>query len=217
MRRTFTISLALMLAIALVTGGLVGCKRTTGSVPSDDAETIVTTSKSTLQDSATTTAAGETTPSTSAQPPAPNGLKSMTVRLYFGYEDRVMAVERTVPYSQAVATTAMTELLKGPSPAELKGLALHSEIPKGTALKGLTISKGVARVDLSGQFDDGGGTLSVTMRIAQVVYTLAQYGTIDSVEFFMEGKKVEVFSGEGLMLDTPQTPEDYYDLIPVDA
>jgi len=33
----------------------------------------------------------------------------------------------------------------------------------------------------------------------------------------MDGEKVEVFSGEGLMLDTPQTPEDYYDLIPVDA
>ncbi len=141
----------------------------------------------------------------------------MTVRLYFGYEDRVMAVERSVPYSQAVAKTAMTELLKGPSATELKGLALHSEIPKGTTLNGVTIKNGIAKVDLSGQFDDGGGTLSVTMRLAQVVYTLTQYGTIDAVEFYMDGKRVEVFSGEGLMLDHPQKPEDYYDLIPIDA
>ncbi len=57
----------------------------------------------------------------------------------------------------------------------------------------------------------------MTMRLAQVVYTLAQYSTVDSVEFYMNGKRVEVFSGEGIMLDSPQKPQDYYSLIPIDA
>jgi len=86
------------------------------------------------------------------------------------------------------------------------------------ALMGLTaLTVGVAKVDLSDEFDDGGGTLSVTMRLAQVIYTLCQFPTIDSVEFYMDGTKIDVFTGEGLMLDGPQTPEDYYNLIPVDA
>lgn len=91
------------------------------------------------------------------------------------------------------------------------------KVPTGTTLNSASISNGVAKVDLSDEFDDGGGTLSVTMRLAQVVYTLCQFPTVDSVEFYMDGEKVEVFTGEGLMLDGPQTPEDYYSLIPVDA
>jgi len=216
MRRTIALTLIVLLAVALIAGGVTGCKKK-DSVSSEDAESKVTTSTGSLS-TETTTPAGETSTSTPGQPPTSDPQPTtMTVRLYFGYEDRVMAVERTVPYSQAVAKTAMTELLKGPSAAELKGLALHTQIPNGTTLKSITITNGIAKVDLSNQFDDGGGTLSVTMRLAQVVYTLTQYGTIDAVEFWMDGKKVEVFSGEGLMLDEPQTPEDYYKLIPVDA
>lgn len=216
MRRVIALTLVVLLAIVLVAGGVAGCKKKV-AVPSGDAESKVTTSTGSLP-SETTTSVGEATTTTPGQPPATDPQPTtMTVRLYFGNEDRVMAVERTVPYSQAVAKTAMTELLKGPTTAELKGLALHTQIPKGTTLKNITVKNGIAKVDLSNQFDDGGGTLSMTMRLAQVVYTLAQYGTIDSVEFWMDGKKVEVFSGEGLMLDHPQKPEDYYDLIPVDA
>ncbi len=216
MRRVIALTLVVLLAIVLVTGGVAGCKKKV-SVPSQDAESQLTTSTGSLP-TETTTSAGEATTTTPGQSPTPAPQPTtMTVRLYFGYEDRVMAVERTVPYSQAVAKTAITELLKGPSAAELKGLALHTQIPKGTTLKSITIKSGIAKVDLSGQFDDGGGTLSMTMRLAQVVYTLTQYGTIDAVEFWMDGKKVDIFSGEGLMLDHPQKPEDYYKLIPVDA
>lgn len=217
MRRRLAPTLALLLVIVLVAGGLAGCKKKSEPVPVGDAESKVTTPTDTVP-ADTTATTDQTTTSTTGQPTTPDAPpQKMTVRLYFGYEDRVMAVERTVPYSQAVAKTAIIELLKGPSTTELKGLALHSEIPKGTTLKSISVKNGIAKVDLSGQFDDGGGTLSVTMRLAQIVYTLTQYGTIEAVEFYMDGKKVDVFSGEGLILDHPQTPEDYYDLIPIDA
>ncbi|KAF0209436.1 MAG: GerMN domain-containing protein [Actinomycetota bacterium] len=215
MRRSLAVTLALLLVVTLTAGGLAGCKKKTEQAKPGDAETVVTTQSS---DVATESSTVVTTSSTNPPPVPPDAPPTtMVVRLYFGYEDRVMAVERTVPYSQATAKTAMLELLKGPSATELKGLALHSEIPKGTTLKSISVANGIAKVDLSDTFDDGGGTLSVTMRLAQVVYTLTQYGTINSVEFYMGGKKVNVFSGEGVILDHPQKPADYYDLIPVDA
>ena len=223
MRRSLALSLTLLLALALLSGGVTGCKRkTAGPVPAGDAESAVTTAPSSVAPESTspTGTSGEVAESDSAtNPPLPADAPptKMKVKLYFGYEDRVLAVEREVPYSQAVAKTAMIELLKGPSATELKGLALHSEIPKGTKLLSVVMKGRTARVDLSGEFDDGGGTLSMTMRLAQVVYTLAQYSTVDSVEFYMNGKRVEVFSGEGIMLDSPQKPQDYYSLIPIDA
>lgn len=211
MRRT---ALTVLLVFALVLGaigGLTGCK-SPDSVPDADAE-------GTTPGEATSSPSGEATPSVEVTPTElpPDGPAVMRVKLYFGYEDRVMAVEREMPYTTGVAKAAVQELLKGPSATELQGLALHTQIPAGTTLNGVSITNRVARVDLSDEFDDGGGTLSVTMRLAQVVYTLCQFPTIDSVEFYIDGTKVDVFTGEGLMLDGPQTPEDYYNLIPVDA
>lgn len=224
MRRSLALSLTLLLALALLSGGVVGCKRkTAGPVPAGDAESAVTTAPSSVATSESTSSdgtSGEVAESDSAtNPPLPADAPptKMKVKLYFGYEDRVIAVEREVPYSQAVAKTAMLELLKGPSATELKGLALHSEIPKGTKILGVVLKGHTARVDLSNEFDDGGGTLSMTMRLAQVVYTLAQYSTIDDVEFYMDGKRVQVFGGEGIELDSPQRPQDYYSLVPIDA
>jgi spore germination protein GerM len=158
----------------------------------------------------------ETAEEESEEPEEPEDL---TVMVYFGYGgDRAMAVERTIPYTTGVAAAALEELFAGPTESELDVLPLlHTEIPAGTGLLGLAISGGVAKVNLSGEFESGGGTASVTTRVAQVVYTLAQFPTVDAVEFYLEGELVEVFSGEGLMFDGPQEPEDYYDLVPVDA
>ena len=90
-------------------------------------------------------------------------------------------------------------------------------IPRDTRLLGITVKDGVARVDLSREFESGGGTFSMTARLAQVVYTLEQFPTVDAVEFYIEGVKVEMFSSEGLILDGPQTLDDYDELLPIDA
>lgn len=222
MRRSMALALVVVFAVVLVAGGVAGCTRkTAGPVPAGDAESSTTTTSSSQTGTESTgTATADPAESTSAtNPPLPPGstVKTMKVKLYFGYEDRVMAVTREVPYSQAVAKTAMLELLKGPSAEELKGLKLHNEIPKGTKVLGLVLDGHTIKVDLSKEFDDGGGTLSMDMRLAQIVYTLTQYSTIESVEFSMEGKKVNVFGGEGIILDGPQRPEDYYKRIPIDA
>ena len=61
----------------------------------------------------------------------------------------------------------MEELLAGPT-AQESAWGFTSEVPDGTSLLGISIEGGTARVDLSGEYDSGGGTLSMTMRLAQV-------------------------------------------------
>jgi hypothetical protein len=79
---------------------------------------------------------------------------------------------------------------------------------------GLDIVDGIATVDLSAEYASGGGTLSMTMRLAEVVFTLTQFPTVEGVNFKLDGKPVEVFGGEGLILDHPLSRSDYEELSP---
>jgi germination protein M len=88
-------------------------------------------------------------------------------------------------------------------------------IPAGTRLLGLTVSKGVATVDLSSEFESGGGSASMSARLAQVACTLDQFETVKGVSFELDGRPVDVFSGEGIVLDHPVRCRDYEELLPV--
>jgi hypothetical protein len=126
----------------------------------------------------------------------------------------LVAVLREVTRTRAVATAAMHALLDGPTTDEASGRAIASAVPDGSRLLGLTIEDGVATVDLSAEFESGGGSESVFVRLAQVVYTLTQFPTVDSVLFRIEGRDVTVFSGEGIVLDGPVGRADYEDQLP---
>jgi hypothetical protein len=52
------------------------------------------------------------------------------------------------------------------------------------------------------------------LRLAQVVYTVTQFPTVEGVLFELDGQPVETFSSEGIVLDGPQTREDYEDMLP---
>jgi len=143
----------------------------------------------------------------------------MIVRAYFvlGGEPGsagLVPVLRVVPRTQAVATAAMQQLLAGPTAAESGDRTITTAIPDGSELLGLTIKDGVATVDLSTEFDSGGGTASMQYRLAQVVYTLTQFSTVKSVLFQVEGKTVTVFGSQGIVLDGPQARADYEDQLP---
>jgi len=125
----------------------------------------------------------------------------------------LFVAHRRLPRTATPAADAMRALLVGPTDEE-KSAGLFSAIPAGTRLLGLSIRRGTATVDLSGRFESGGGTASVLMRLAQVVYTLTQFPTVDGVSFMIEGKPVRVFSGEGVVLDHPQTRDDFADQLP---
>jgi germination protein M len=158
------------------------------------------------------------TPTASAGPASsPTG--TTIVRAYFvigadpGVEGLV-PVLREVPKPTAVATAAMKALLAGPAAIEGESFGPSTAIPEGTRLLGLNIKNRVATVDLSTEFDSGGGSASMQYRLAQVVYTLTQFSTVTSVVFQIEGKTVTVFGSEGITLDGPVGRADFVDQLP---
>jgi germination protein M len=110
-----------------------------------------------------------------------------------------------------VATQAVELLLEGRGGSS-EGVG--TAIPDGTRLLGIAIDAGVATVDLSSEFEAGGGSSSMFLRLAQVVYTVTQFPTVYGVRFRLDGEPVEVFSSEGIVLDGPVGRADYEDLLP---
>jgi Sporulation and spore germination/Immunoglobulin-like domain of bacterial spore germination len=111
-----------------------------------------------------------------------------------------------------VLAAALTRLLAGPG--AVTGGTSSTAVPAGTRLLGVDIDKGVATVDLSSEFESGGGSRSMFMRLAQLVYTATQFDTVKSVRLHLDGEPVDVFSGEGIVLDKPLTRKDYEELLP---
>jgi hypothetical protein len=126
----------------------------------------------------------------------------------------LVPLAREVPETQAVARAAMNALLAGPTADESTERDIASALPVGSRLLGLSIENDVATVDLSSEFESGGGSMSVFVRLGQVVYTLTQFPTVESVVFEIEGRPVTVFSSEGIVLDGPVGRDDYEDLLP---
>jgi hypothetical protein len=127
----------------------------------------------------------------------------------------LVPVYREGPESDDEASDAVELLLQGPTADETAGIpAMHTAIPEGTSLLGLSVDDGVATVDLSAEFDDGGGSAGMFARLAQVVFTVTRAADVDEVTFNMGGQPVAVFSSEGIELDRPQTRSDYYDWLP---
>jgi spore germination protein GerM len=82
---------------------------------------------------------------------------------------------------------------------------LSSAVPASTRVHGVTITGGVATVDLSEDFASGGGSASMLARLGQLVFTLTRFPGVDAVALELDGQPVDVFSAEGLVLDGPLT------------
>lgn len=105
------------------------------------------------------------------------------------------------------------DLLGGPTDAEIE-VGIDSAIPTGTVLNELTIAGGIATVDLSQEFDDGGGSFSMFSRLAQLTYTLTALDDAEEVHLLLDGVPVEVFSSEGIIIGGSMIREDFEDLLP---
>jgi germination protein M len=107
----------------------------------------------------------------------------------------------------------------GPTPSEAVAALLAneagraSEIPPGTALTHVVVADGTATVDLSREFESGGGSASMQARVAQVVYTLTQWPWISRVDFELDGDPVEAIGGEGVPA-REVTRADLIDVLP---
>lgn len=154
--------------------------------------------------STTTTTTTTTTTSTKPTTTTP---RQVTISLYLLRGDKLGVSHRLISATPAVGTAALRALLAGPNATE-KAANLHSDIPAGTRLLGLSITGGVATVDFDGTYGSGGGSLSMTARLAQIVYTLTQFPTVATVRFEIDGRLVTVFGTEGILIDHPMSRLD---------
>jgi Sporulation and spore germination/Immunoglobulin-like domain of bacterial spore germination len=170
---------------------------------------------STVQPTATVTVTtpGSATTSPQASPSPSASPAQTTLRLYFLRDEKLGVAERRVAHTTMPATASMRELLAGPTSAE-SAADLTSAIPAGTRLLGLTLDGSTARVDLSSRFASGSDRPSMRARVAEVVYTLTRYPTVDSVQLLVEGSPVDDLGGESIVLTAPQTRADWRDLEP---
>ena len=137
----------------------------------------------------------------------------LSLQVWFARDDGLVGVHRTHAPTQLVATAAVNSLLAGPT-ADERVTGLASAVPAGTKLIGIAIHDGVATVDLTSEFQSGAGSRSMQLRLAQVVYTLTQFPTVQKVRFRLDGTPVNVFSSEGIVLDHPVGRADYVNLLP---
>ena len=153
-----------------------------------------------------TTASGPGTPTTS--PSATTDVAVWLVR-----NETLEPVTRAVPRVPGIGAEAVKALLAGPTAEESRS-GFTTAIPGETRFIGLAIDgNGIAKVDLSRDFESGGGSLGLTLRLAQVTCTLDEFPTVKGVRFALAGELVSVFSGNGIVLERPVTCESYREVV----
>jgi hypothetical protein len=112
-------------------------------------------------------------------------LETIDLKVYFvqviDNQEQLVEVERTVPYTVALARTALIELIKGPSNQE-KEQGFSTMINEQTQLQRIEIIDKVVYVDFSQELQENvAGSAWVTMIREQIEKTLVQFDTIDQV------------------------------------
>ena len=188
-RRSFNTLILTLVALLLAGIFLAGCAKTQAVTPANS-----------------TTAPESTTPSQpAATTPTQPTPRSMKLTLYFPNSDAtgLVATDRTVTLNDDEVIKAMfNELANPPS-------GLEKPLPQGTSLLNASVSSdGVATINLSKEFQKNfsGGSAGEEMTIYSIVNTLTTLSNVHSVQFLLEGKKLDGILGN-LATDTPLKPD----------
>lgn len=126
--------------------------------------------------------------------------ETMKVGVYFNNSrmdatiscNKVFPVERMVPKTQAIARVAIEELLKGPTETE-KSQDFFTSINSGVKIQGLVIEEGVAKIDFDEQIEfQVGGSCKVSAIRSQIIETLKQFSTVESVIISVNGRTEDI-------------------------
>ncbi|MEN9582938.1 MAG: Sporulation and spore germination [Candidatus Parcubacteria bacterium] len=96
------------------------------------------------------------------------------------------AVNRSIPQTSAVARASLEKLFAGPTAAE-SAAGYGSFIQQGVVINSLTITNGVAYLDISKE-PSTGGSCGVTGSSMQIKNTLLQFPTIQSYSLTVNGQ-----------------------------
>lgn len=112
-------------------------------------------------------------------------------------------VKRSVPKSDSPLTTSINLLLKGPDTTKSAEKNCMTLIPDGTRLISAKVQNGVAYLNFTEEFlFNGLGIDGQIHQLEQIVYTATAFPTVSSVQFMIEGKKMDYLS-EGVWIGSP--------------
>lgn len=152
-------------------------------------------------------------PTTEVQPPAASKPvtqeQQVTICWLNPTSNKIELATTTLSFAKSaqperVLSTAFENLLAGP-----KNDKYTTTIPKGTKLLGLKTAPDGIRINLSPEFISGGGSSSMTGRLAQVIYTATSLNPQAKVWIEVEGKPLESLGGEGVIVEQPMTRKDF--------
>ena len=102
---------------------------------------------------------------------------------------------------------AIKELVLAPSRWE-KSKGFTSEIPQGTKVLSIRESANSIMIDLSSNFESGGGAESTYIRIKQIIKTANANSSIPTY-LYINGKQANVIGGEGIMIKQPLSERSF--------
>ncbi|MDR1786301.1 MAG: GerMN domain-containing protein [Spirochaetaceae bacterium] len=118
-------------------------------------------------------------------------------------------VSRQVPRTGAPLTAAIQALLAGPTAADREKGCI-TLIPEGARLLSASVNGTVATLNFSDEFQyNKYGVEGASGSLMQVVYTAVQFSTVDSVQFLIEGERIEYIGSEGVWIGSPRTAESF--------
>mgnify|MGYP000898978258 CR=1 FL=1 len=129
-----------------------------------------------------------------------------TLNIYFTQNaDQVVAAQRTLPVAEDredMLKAAFAALLAGPTKEE-QAKGLSNQIPANARLLSVDVEDDIAQLNFSRELEEVGGSARVRGILRQIGYTATGVPGIRGAWLLIEGKRVQVFSGEGLIIDQP--------------
>jgi spore germination protein GerM len=133
------------------------------------------------------------------------GAQLVKVKIYLASKNNkeISLVEKTVmlPKTRSLLKDTLQYLI-GYNDNNLINL-----VPIKTKIKRVIISKGIAIIDLSDEFNyNSYGPVGSEVQVYQIVYTATQFANVDGVAFYINGKKIDHLEGDGYLINNPVYP-----------
>jgi len=117
-----------------------------------------------------------------------------------------MTFQKSIKPEQVLRTALETLLAQPPKEAKYT-----TAIPEGTKLLSLSTKKSGIHINLSKEFVAGGGSASMSSRLAQIIYTASNSRDREPIWINVEGKPLKNLGEEGIVVSQPMTKQDFKD------